>query len=327
MNAAPPPSTPGSAPSEPVPSPTGKNTKTHTPPVTDEQWTHYSLSAKFRESAFLFPIRDKVLEKGALTAGDTLLDVGTGDGLIAFAALERVGPDGLVIFSDIAQGLVDYCRAEAEQAGLAFRCRFVRASADDLSAIPDRSVDALTARSVLNHVPTESKPRAFREFFRVLKPSGRLSTFQPINGFAAAHPEPPHLLFGYDVAPVTDIAEKLRAHQRLLRPPEHHSSLNYDERDLFRYAEQAGFSRVGLDYHAHVGPASPGRPQDWEQWLHARRGPGARELTLAEAIENALSPAEAERFAAHLRPLVEAGHTVPRPAHHAETYLWAVKDP
>ncbi len=113
--------------------------------VTDEQWTHYSLAAKFRESAFLFPIRDKVLEKAALTPGDTLLDVGTGDGLIAFAALERVGPEGVVIFSDIAQGLVDHCLAEPEQVGVAARCRFVRASADDLSAIPHQSMSALGA--------------------------------------------------------------------------------------------------------------------------------------------------------------------------------------
>jgi arsenite methyltransferase len=296
------------------------------PAVTDEQWTQYSLGAKFRESPFLLPIRDKVLEKAALTAGDTLLDVGTGDGLIAFAALDYVGPDGVVIFSDIAQGLVDHCRAEAEQAGVAARCRFVRASADDLSAIPDESVDALTARSVLNHVPTNAKLRAFREFFRVLKPTGRLSTFQPINGFAAALPEPPHLFFGYDVTPVADIADKIHAYQRQLRPPERHSSLNYDERDLFRFAEEAGFTRIGLDYHAHVGPAAPARHQDWEKWLHARRGPGARELTVAEALENALTPTEAERFTAHLQLLVEAGQAVPRPARHAETYLWAVKD-
>jgi arsenite methyltransferase len=50
----------------------------------------------------LFPVRDKVLDRASLGAGDTVLDVGTGDGLIAFGALDRLGPDGRVIFSDVS---------------------------------------------------------------------------------------------------------------------------------------------------------------------------------------------------------------------------------
>jgi hypothetical protein len=33
-----------------------------------------------------------VLDKAHLAPGETLLDVGTGDGLIAFGALDRLGP-------------------------------------------------------------------------------------------------------------------------------------------------------------------------------------------------------------------------------------------
>src|SRR5688500_13069558 len=102
-----PPSKAAGAAAPPSPSTSATGTKPQTPPITDEQWTHYSLSARFRDTPVLLPIRDKVLEKAALKSGDTLLDVGTGDGLIAFAALDLVGTEGLVIFSDIAQGLVD----------------------------------------------------------------------------------------------------------------------------------------------------------------------------------------------------------------------------
>jgi arsenite methyltransferase len=43
-----------------------------------------------------------------------VLDVGCGDGLIAFGALDRVGEEGQVIFSDISQDLLDHCRSLAE---------------------------------------------------------------------------------------------------------------------------------------------------------------------------------------------------------------------
>ena len=54
---------------------------------------------------FLLPVRDRVLRNAALTGGETLLDVGAGDGLIAFGALELIGEGGRVIFSDISQDL------------------------------------------------------------------------------------------------------------------------------------------------------------------------------------------------------------------------------
>ncbi len=130
---------------------------------------------------FLAPIRYRVLDSAALSEGDTLLDVGAGDGLIAFGALDRVGERGRVVFSDVSRDLLDHSRSLAEELGVLGRCRFVLAPADNLSAVDDESVDAVTTRSVLIYV--EDKRRAFEEFYRVLKPGGRLSIFEPINRF------------------------------------------------------------------------------------------------------------------------------------------------
>jgi hypothetical protein len=44
--------------------------------------------------------------------------------------------------------------------------------------------------------------------------------------------------------------------------------------------------------------------------------------TLAEAMQEALTPGEAERFTNHLRPLVDAGQGTHRLA---VAYLWATK--
>ena len=61
----------------------------------------------------LIPVRDRVLRNAALTGGEILLDVGAGDGLVAFGALEIVGEGGRVHFSDISQDLLDHSRSLA----------------------------------------------------------------------------------------------------------------------------------------------------------------------------------------------------------------------
>ena len=152
----------------------------------------------------LAPIRDRVLDGAHVEEGATVLDVGCGDGLIAFGALERVGRDGRVVFSDISQDLLDRCEEIADGDG---RCRFVRAGATDLDAIDDESVDVVTLRSVLIYV--DDRDAAFREFRRVLRPGGRVSLFEPINSFE--YPGPVDRWGPYDVTPVRELADRVKA--------------------------------------------------------------------------------------------------------------------
>src|SRR5436305_4660777 len=98
----------------------------------------------------LTEIRDHVLDCAELREGETLLDVGCGEGLIGFGALERGA--GSVIFSDISTDLLDFCREAATELGVLDRCRFVEAAGDDLAAIEDESVDVVATRSVLIYV-------------------------------------------------------------------------------------------------------------------------------------------------------------------------------
>ncbi len=257
--------------------------------------------------------RDRVLHEARIRDRDTVLDVGTGDGLVAFGALDRVGTQGRVIFSDISQDLLDHVQALAEQLGVLDRCQFLRASADDLSALANASVDVVTTRSVLIYVA--AKEQAFREFHRVLRPGGRLSIFEPINGYFLSLPEEQR--GGYDMTPVRDLTLKVAALYQHLQPPESNPMLGFDERDLLRSAEAAGFAEVHLELQVAV---TPRQPQRWETYIATAGNPLAP--TLAEAIAQALTPDEAARYAAHLRPLVEHGEGVNRSA---AAYLWATK--
>src|SRR5215211_2912844 len=291
-----------------------------------DQWAEWLLERRFgsgnpeQRNAFLeelVPWRDRVLGNAAVKEGDTLLDVGAGDGLIAFGALDLVGENGRVIFSDISRNLLDHSKILAEKMSVIDRCEFLIAPADNLSAIGDASVDVVTTRSVLIYV--KDKRRAFEEFYRVLKPGGRLSIFEPINRFR--QPEPPHLFLGYDVTPVQDLAGKIYDVYRTIQPLDTDPMLDFDERDLFDLTENAGFDEVHLCYEAEIvaGDTLWGI-SEWEAFLNTAGNP--KIPTFAEAMDQALTPEETERFTAHLRPLVEQNRRKGTAAH---AYLWAVK--
>jgi arsenite methyltransferase len=283
------------------------------------QWLLHRRSSSDPEQAksvlvnFLYPIRDRVLSHANLNEGETLLDVGCGDGLIAFGALEKVRTSR-VIFSDISKDLLDHSEALAREMQVSERCEFLRASADDLHAVGNESVEVLTTRSVLIYV--SAKQKAFNEFFRVLKPGGRLSIFEPINRFS--WPESPHLFNGYDVTSVMQIADKLKALYNSIQPLDSDPMLDFDERDLIVFAEKAGFSEIHLELEVQVKP--PTNFGDWEAFIHFAGNP--RIPTLEEAMSQVLSAEEIERFTAHLRPLVDAGQGTSRSA---LAYLWAIK--
>ncbi len=193
------------------------------------------------------------------------------------------------------------------------RCRFVRASADDLSMFKDESVDAVTTRSVLIYV--SAKQKAFNEFHRVLKAGGKLSIFEPINRFA--FPEPPNRFGGYDVTPVAGLAQKLEMVYQRIQPTDTDPMTDFDERDLLSHAENAGFSEIHLELQAEI---KPHEKEDWSAFIHAAMNP--KVPTLEEAMQEVLTPVETEQFANHLRPLVETGQGMHRGA---IAYLWAVK--
>lgn len=254
--------------------------------------------------------REQVLDRAEPVKGETLLDVGCGEGLIGFGALERGA--GQVVFSDISEDLLDVCREAAEAAGLSERCSFVEAGAEELTGVDDASVDVVTTRSVLIYVA--DKVAAFSEFHRVLRPGGRVSLFEPINRFGMA--ERTKGFWGYPGDGVAELAARVDGVYEEIQPPTD-PMLDFDERDLVRLAEDAGFFPVELDLHAFVRPSAP-RP--WDAFLNSSGNP--RIPTIGEAIDQALTPEERERFTEHLRPLVEEGRGVWRMA---QAYLRAVK--
>jgi arsenite methyltransferase len=128
----------------------------------------------------------------------------------------------------------------------------------------------------------------------------------------------PDRFFGYNVTPIRDLAAKIETLYECIQPHGRDPMGDFDERDLVRQAEQAGFPEVDLELRVSVKNAR--RPMTWEGFLRMSGNPLIP--AFGEAIDRTLSPQEADVFARHLRPLVESGNGVERMA---MAYLTAAK--
>jgi arsenite methyltransferase len=271
--------------------------------VESDVWSRWLLGrrdggeAAQREATleYLAGVRDRVLDAAGSLEGATLLDVGCGDGLIGLRALDLVGSDGTVIFADVSDALIEHCREAVRARGVLEGVRFVRAGAEDLAGIEPASVDVVTTRSVLIYV--KDKARALSAMHRVLRPGGRISLFEPINRLM--FPEPEDRFWGYDVTGVAELATKVKAiFGQTEQPGAVVAMMGFDDRDLVRLAEQAGFDRVHVECHIDVESGSLMRSVTLAALLGSAPNPNAP--TLGEAITAALTEPEGQRFVAGL---------------------------
>jgi len=249
---------------------------------------------------------DRVLDAAALSDGARLLDIGTGDGLVAFRALERMGDRLAVTMADTSASILRLAEGLAKQRGVARRCQLLQTDAQDLALVGDGAIDAVTTRSVLTYVA--DKPAAFRAMLRVLRPGGRLSIAEPVmrddalNAIALRavldrrDPENKDrllpLLHRWKSAQYPDSTERL----------EETPMTNYTERDLLRFAQNAGFVDLDLQLHIHVDPP---RPISWQTFLNISPHPLAP--TLGAVMQERFSETEISYFESVLRPAIEGG--------------------
>ncbi|MFQ5812475.1 MAG: arsenite methyltransferase [Anaerolineae bacterium] len=105
-----------------------------------------------------------------LEEGDIVLDLGSGGGLDAFLAAQRVGESGHVIGVDMTEEMVERARRNASRYGY----RNVEFKLGEIENLPldDDSVDVIISNCVINLSP--DKLATFKEAFRVLKAGGRI---------------------------------------------------------------------------------------------------------------------------------------------------------
>ena len=102
--------------------------------------------------------------------GQIVLDLGSGAGLDAFIASQKVGQTGKVIGVDITPEMVRKAQRFAREGGY----KNVQFKVGQMKNLPisDESIDVIISNCVINH--SLDKLAAFKEALRVLRPDGKM---------------------------------------------------------------------------------------------------------------------------------------------------------
>jgi ubiquinone/menaquinone biosynthesis C-methylase UbiE len=127
--------------------------------------------------------RRQVLQALELTAGEQVLDIGSGPGLLAYDMAIAVGQKGRVCGVDVSSAMLAMAAQRcAEQRWTEFRT----ADATQLP-YPDGSFDAAVSTQVYEYVP--DIPAALAELHRILRPGGRAVILDTDYGSLIVHTE------------------------------------------------------------------------------------------------------------------------------------------
>jgi len=113
-----------------------------------------------------------------ISAGERVVDIGSGAGFDSFVAADLVGTGGSVVGIDMTTEMLDKSRSTAEQLGLS-HVEFREGLGEEMP-VPDGWADVVISNGVFNLCA--DKQAVFDEVMRVLRPGGRLQLADIANG-------------------------------------------------------------------------------------------------------------------------------------------------
>lgn len=138
-------------------------------------------------TSYMRAIATRTMDALALAPGESVLEVGCGNGVFLPLLARAVGPAGRVVGLDHAPTFVAAARARVAEQGLDGHVTVEEGDAYRLP-FPDASFDAAHCERVLMHL--DDPTAALRELRRVVRPGGRVVAVEPDwGGLRIDHPD------------------------------------------------------------------------------------------------------------------------------------------
>jgi demethylmenaquinone methyltransferase/2-methoxy-6-polyprenyl-1,4-benzoquinol methylase len=179
----------------------------------------------------------QAIELAGVRRGHRVLDLaaGTGDLSARFSGL--VGPDGMVVFSDINASMLHQGRLRMLDEGRVGNLRYVQADAQHLP-FPDDYFDCVTIGFGLRNVT--DKQRALDAIYRTVKPGGRLLILE----FSKPTNKPMEALYdAYSFSLLPKIGKLVTNDEVSYRYLAESIRMHPDQETLKQMMEDAGFER------------------------------------------------------------------------------------
>jgi arsenite methyltransferase len=227
----------------------------------------------------------RLVQALAIAAGEHVLDVGCGTGLLAEHMADIAGPAGHVLGIDPLPLRIEIAQSRARP-NLVFRV----GNANDLSAIPSASFDAVCLNAVLHWLPEKAGP--LREFARVLRSGGRIGI-----GSGAKDQR----------SPLRGVMSRVLTRPPFAAYPRPRGDITFrvDERELRDLLEMAGFevTSIGLYDSPYVYASAE---------AVVRFSEASSFGNLLSHLPRELRPAARQAIARELAPLAAADGTIPQ---------------
>ncbi|MCW8848178.1 MAG: bifunctional demethylmenaquinone methyltransferase/2-methoxy-6-polyprenyl-1,4-benzoquinol methylase UbiE [Sedimenticola sp.] len=185
------------------------------------------------------------VELAGIRRGQQILDLASGTGDLAARFAGLVGPDGLVVMTDINAAMLNQGRIRMADEGLVGNLAYTQVNAEQIP-FPDNSFDCITIAFGLRNVT--DKQQALNEMCRVLKPGGRVLVLE------FSHPQGKPLKTVYDLYSfklLPKIGKVVANDEESYRYLAESIRMHPDQETLKGMMEQAGLERC--DYHNLTG--------------------------------------------------------------------------
>lgn len=229
-------------------------------PARTKNWdNHVSHAETVARTEGFARLRDLIVQRARPSAGEVVVDVGSGTGLLTLEVAPLVEKVWAV---DISPAMGDYLRAKATSGGLD-NVEAVVASAVSLP-LADRSADVVLSNYCFHHLTDPEKDQALLEVRRVLRPGGRLVFGDMMFRIGAADPRDRQVI-GAKVKAM--VAKGPAGVARLARNAVRYATGRWEHPAPAPWWEaalrRAGFAEVHVEVLEHEGGVASGRaPQD-----------------------------------------------------------------